>query len=685
MFFWMTPMKMVQKRARRLVLEQTPTRTRVLGVSGPDVPEQASVGGAVKVESPAVDGTSERSQLGHDVIEEKAIPGETPTIKLEGPLSTAKEEATSDILGGDSQSRLETLVSSSSCVQVPNEEAASRMQVPSSTQETVDLTAMDDAGASKNPVVPNLVKLYVDDQEQVSLEYVMSPMIEYACPHPAPNFQAWYGTAMATSEYLASRMSSGARAQTWISKWRLVRLAPNMATDLASVTVPLNELSTQECAAVLQTMFVEVVFKFRSLVPEWFRVSTPKAEVDTMRRVAEELQHFLTIELLEWQQVISGVQCRVVSPLDARNLNDHSEEMKPEDAEGDSLMSSYEVELLGSECVTRWRKAGVRVYRSPASSSLGEPESKRQQHAPPRPSTIPSMSSLMSYRTSTQDDRSMATPSDMSATRSGSPMPISGYGSTLFGATATNSDESNLSGTPVIWEWFILGVLNVVYDWRCRAAHAVCACPPTRNSGGVAQPESSLGVQVTEAVLPVSPMPANPDDVVMSRGGPSVGVTTGRGHLGSTPTDEGQARAMIPRVSQSPVTTLGNAGIRGAFIQMVAKSVDQVGNDKPVREIALFGDVALNAMRSTQDMLTRMESKQDTTQLNQRVDQAFQAIQMLAARPGVIKSVTFLKVEAPTAPAHVSTGVAEAVSNDAASHEVARALKAAETQLEERW
>ncbi|OWY91530.1 hypothetical protein PHMEG_00039856 [Phytophthora megakarya] len=166
---------------------------------------------------------------------------------------------------------------------------------------------------------------------------------------------------MATSEYLASRMASGARAKTWISEWRLVRLAPNMPTDLASVTFG---------------------FKFRYLVPEWFRVSMPKAEVDTMRRVAEELQHRLTVELLEWKQVTSGSQCRVVSPLDARNLNDHSEEMKPEDAEGDSLMSSYEAELHGSECVTRWRRSGVQVYRSPASSSLGEPESKRQQHAP---------------------------------------------------------------------------------------------------------------------------------------------------------------------------------------------------------------------------------------------------------------------------------------------------------------
>ncbi|OWY99680.1 hypothetical protein PHMEG_00029283, partial [Phytophthora megakarya] len=385
-----------------------------------DAPEQASVGGAVKVESPAMDGTSEKSQLGHDVIEVDALE--------------------------------EMSVSLSSYVQVPSEVVASRMQIPSFAQETVDLTAVDDAEASEVPVAPNLVKLYVDDQvrrwEQVSLEFVMPPVIEYAWPHPAPSFQTWYGTVMATSEYLASQMSSGARAQTWISEWRLVRLAPNMSADLTSVTVPLNELSMRECAAVLQTMFFEVGFKFRNLVPEWFRVSAPKAEVDVMRRVAEELQHLLTVELLEWQQVTSGAQCRVVSPLDARDLNGHSEEMRPEDAEGDSLMSSYEAELLG-------------------------------------------------------------------------------------------------------------------------------------------------------------------------------------------------------RASQ----------------------------------------FALNAMRSTQDMLARMESKQDTTQaqLNQRVDQAFQAIQMLAARPGVFQSAIIPNAGMPTVPVHMSTGAAEAALSETTSHDVARALKAAETQFEERW
>ncbi|OWY91497.1 hypothetical protein PHMEG_00039905, partial [Phytophthora megakarya] len=275
---------------------QLDSSVEVLGVSGLDAPEQASVGGAIKVGSPAVDGTSASSQLGHDVIEvdaleERTTPGETSTIKLEGPLSTVKEEAESDILNDDLPSRLETSISSSSCVQVPNEVAASRMQTPSSAQETVDLTAVDDAGATEDPVIP--------------------------------------------------KCADGNKS-LWSVVWnRHGNVGVFGVADV--IRGPSADLDLR-MEALLQTMFLEVGFKFRNLVPEWFRVSAPKAEVDTMRRVAEELQHLLTVELLEWQQVTSGAQCRVVSPLDARNLKDHSEEMKPED---DSLMSSYEAELLG--------------------------------------------------------------------------------------------------------------------------------------------------------------------------------------------------------------------------------------------------------------------------------------------------------------------------------------------------
>ncbi|OWZ06771.1 hypothetical protein PHMEG_00020935 [Phytophthora megakarya] len=240
---------------------------------------------------------------------------------------------------------------------------------------------------------------------------------------------------------------------------------------------------------------------------------------------------------------------------------------------------------------------------------------------------------------------------------------MSGYGSTLFGATATNSDESNLSGTlesrssgngssSASSMWSMTGGATQ----HMQFAHALPAGMVFAAQGGVTQPEGSLGVQVTEAVLPVSPMPANPDDVVMSE----------------------SERAIIRSDNREDISE--------AHSQTKSEMTPHSGRS---RYSATSGasQVAVNAMRSTQDMLARMESKQDTTQaqLNQRVDQAFQAIQMLAAHPGVFQDATIPNVKAPTAPAHVSTGNAKAAPNDTASHEVTRALKAAETQFEERW
>ncbi|OWY95136.1 LOW QUALITY PROTEIN: hypothetical protein PHMEG_00034939 [Phytophthora megakarya] len=104
--------------------------------------------------------------------------------------------------------------------------------------------------------------------------------------------------------------------------------------------------------------------------------------------------------------------------------------------------------------------------------------------------------------------------------------------------------------------------------------------------------------------------------------------------------------------------------------------------------------VALNAMRSTQDMLDRMELKQDTTQaqLNQRVDQAFQVIHMLAPRPEVIKSVTVPKVEAPTASVQMPTGPARHPRAEGRGNPVRRALvvtrgggRKGERCLNEQW
>ncbi|OWZ03018.1 LOW QUALITY PROTEIN: hypothetical protein PHMEG_00025321 [Phytophthora megakarya] len=227
-------------------------------------------------------------------------------------------------------------------------------------------------------------------------------------------------------------------------------------------------------------------------------------------------------------------------------------------------------------------------------------------------------------------------------------------------------------------------------------AHALPAGMVFAAQGGVAQPDSSLGVQVTEAVLPVSPMPANPDDVVMSESGRAAIRGDDRSRTSwkyahrrkSSPSDDSPSEsessddARKRRHSRRSRRTSRRSPSRSTKSEMTGRS-------RRSRYSATSGasQVALNAMRSTQDMLARMESKQDTTQaqLNQRVDQAFQAIQMLAARPGVVKSTTIPNVEVPTVPVHVSTGVAEATPSKATSHEVVRALKAAETQFEERW
>ncbi|OWZ14229.1 LOW QUALITY PROTEIN: hypothetical protein PHMEG_00012321 [Phytophthora megakarya] len=361
--------------------------------------------------------------------------------------------------------------------------------------------------------------------------------------------------------------------------------------------------------------------------------------------------------------------------------------MKPEDAEGDSLMSSYEAKLLGSERVTRWREAGVRVHRSPASSSLGEPESKRQQYAPPRPSPIPSMSSLMSNRTSTQDDRSMAT-------RRQPEVDLRRQVRTMDQrSTPTGLDESNLSGTlefrssgnglsPASSRWSMTGGAAQ----HMQFAHAIPAGMVFAAQGDVIQPESSLGVQVTEAVLPVPSIPANLDDVVMAglhsewqqvEDIPEVYLQTWINPSDDSPRESDSSDAARKRRhSKRSRRSSRRSPSRSIKSEMTSRS----GRS---RHSATSGasQVALNAMRSTQDMLARMESKQDTTQvhLNQHVDQAFQVIQMLAARPGVVKGVTVPNVEAPTASVHVSRGPAEARPNDVTSHEVVRALKAAGT------
>ncbi|POM63221.1 hypothetical protein PHPALM_27504, partial [Phytophthora palmivora] len=309
----------------------------VVGVSVSDAPGQASVGGAVVVERPAEEVLA-KPQPDEDVIsvdddaEEKAIPDETPTIKLEGPLSTVKEEVVLE----DSQetSPLKPETSLPSDLQVLKSSFTSTPEI--------DLTVNEDPVEREAPFSVDQGKTYVADQvrrwEQVTLEFVMSPTIEYTWPHPNPDFKSWYAAVVRTSEYVATRMSMASRSEAWISEWSLVRLAPHAAVDFTSVEVNLKDLSPGSA------------LRFRNLIPERFRAHASQVDQSLVRAVAEDLHHLLTMELLEWREVTSSVPSRMLSPLDARALIDAVEDMKPEDAEGDSLMSSYEAGLLGREC-----------------------------------------------------------------------------------------------------------------------------------------------------------------------------------------------------------------------------------------------------------------------------------------------------------------------------------------------
>ncbi|KAE9172570.1 hypothetical protein PF005_g26652 [Phytophthora fragariae] len=120
---------------------------------------------------------------------------------------------------------------------------------------------------------------------------------------------------MMTSEYIASRTATASSDEAWISEWSLVRLAPNVVTDVTAITVPPSTLSPRECAALTQTLFFEMGFRFRNLVPEWFQARASRVDPSLVRVVVEDLQQLLAVEFLEWLGVISDVVTRIVPAL----------------------------------------------------------------------------------------------------------------------------------------------------------------------------------------------------------------------------------------------------------------------------------------------------------------------------------------------------------------------------------
>ncbi|ETI30079.1 hypothetical protein F443_22800 [Phytophthora nicotianae P1569] len=200
-------------------------------------------------------------------------------------------------------------------------------------------------------------------------------------------------------------MSMARQSDAWISEWNLVRLSPNAVDDdLFALSVDLDTLSVVECVALLQTLFFEASFRFRNLIPRWSQTRTSRLNPEVVLGVAQDIQHLLALELLNWRNISSEVPLRVVfapglnvPKLDAEE--DNAEDIKAEDREGDLLMSDYQAGVLGPDCLQLLESIGIRTVWSPVGSSLGEPDLKRQH---PAPSSIPSLSSHQSLRTPTQ-------------------------------------------------------------------------------------------------------------------------------------------------------------------------------------------------------------------------------------------------------------------------------------------
>uniref|UniRef100_H3H209 Peptidase A2 domain-containing protein n=1 Tax=Phytophthora ramorum TaxID=164328 RepID=H3H209_PHYRM len=343
-----------------------------VGVSGPDAPAQASVGGAVKnVQEEIVisddDLESEEKRPAH-----KDPPDEAPTIKREGPLSTVKEEVTPP--AASAPARPKTELSPTDVALPPSRESSLGTPPSPAPQTDVDLSSEKSEEGRPEWTSVDQAKAYVAEQvrrwERVVVEYVVSPTVRYEWPAASPDFQAWWRAMTLTTEYVLSRTAMAAQSEAWISEWALERMGPNTTEDIATIVVPPSTLSPRECMALLQTLFFEAGFRFRNLIPEWFRTRASRVDPNLIRRVTEDLQHLLGAEFLEWRSITAGVASRIVSAEEAQTLETQNtlEDVKAEDQDGDLLMSTYEADLVGKDFVARLKNlyspsVGLRIVR----------------------------------------------------------------------------------------------------------------------------------------------------------------------------------------------------------------------------------------------------------------------------------------------------------------------------------
>ncbi|GMF26792.1 unnamed protein product [Phytophthora fragariaefolia] len=143
-------------------------------------------------------------------------------LKNEGPLPAVEEASVS----ANSHDTLQLRPGLASPRLTQEDAQGPPPEVPetSATRVVVDLTevADPDAQVQIGEMTVAQAKAYVANHVRrwmrVTLEFVASPSIEYSWPSPVPDFRPWWAAVMATSEYVASRMSMANPNDAWISE-----------------------------------------------------------------------------------------------------------------------------------------------------------------------------------------------------------------------------------------------------------------------------------------------------------------------------------------------------------------------------------------------------------------------------------------------------------------------------------
>ncbi|OWZ02030.1 hypothetical protein PHMEG_00026483 [Phytophthora megakarya] len=431
------------------------------GLSVVDVPAQASVGGAVKVEPPTEDRVSDTPQ---PVIDVESL-DETITIKEEGPLSTVQEEA----------------------AHIKEKAAPPAPATPSSTP----VSAIQDMNEAQ-------AKAYVAGQvqrwEREARERMLPPRARYTWPSTGRDFEPWWTAMIATSRHLEGRTTSAALIEAWNSDLQLVRSDLPTAQDVTPIVIPPSMLSPRDRMALIQTLLVKAGFSFRNMIPEWFRSRSSQIATSAVRIAVEGVQHLLATELIEWRQVAFGVTFQVVDIQDGLLV---IQVYHAEDADGDLPMTDH-----GSS--VRLATQDVRITRAEKSARI-------PKH------------SLPSYHSSDTNNQSAVTLSEtMSSIHNVSSRAGSDFVPSLFG-TSGGSIESTRSGTSgskssqdessSLSVWSLGQPAAGHMPFRAYAPMVMTA------QGGAVQANTQMDMQVVQTILPPPPVMTELDDIVMSESG----------------------------------------------------------------------------------------------------------------------------------------------------------------------